>query len=286
MFKNTRAKSRYDLAALVFINVSITTKGERMALRDLAFRGLNKGFRLVGLPSLSVDLKTFEVDPTQRTRLSARASVGLEKIFFAHHGRLITKWIHYPYIYERHFAAYRNTSVKMLEIGVHKGGSLELWREYFGADATIYGIDINPECKNCATPPTEVRIGSQDDPEFLRSVVNEIGVPDIILDDGSHNGPISRISFDILFPSLSDGGLYVIEDLHTSYLPGTNEGGYRRKGTGIEFIKDMVDDMHAWYHKKATTTPARDQIGGIHVYDSVVVIEKQKIERPSYIVLE
>ncbi len=78
----------------------------------------------------------------------------------------------------------------------------------------------------------------------------------------------------------------LIEDLHMSYVPGLPEGGYRRNGTGIEYIKEMIDDMHAWYHQKSTRTPAKDQIRAIHVFDSIVVIEKQQIERPSRVIID
>jgi hypothetical protein len=257
-----------------------------MALSDLLFKALYVGSQKFGTPNFSVDWKVFKIDPAERTRLSAEASDGLPKLFFAHHGRVVHKWIHYLDIYERHFAQYKNTPVKMLEIGVFMGGSLELWRDYFGPEATLFGIDIDPECASRVSPPNQVRIGSQADAKFLRSVVDELGAPDIILDDAAHIGRLQRASFDVLFPLLKEGGLYVIEDLHTAYWRGVYEGGYRRKGSGIEFIKEMIDDMHAWYHNKSTMTPAKEQIGAIHVYDSVVVIEKRKIKPPGYIKLE
>jgi hypothetical protein len=233
-----------------------------------------------------VDWKKFKIDPSERERLAAGAADGLPKLFFAHHGRVVHKWIHYLDIYERHFAPYRNTPLKMLEIGVFMGGSLDLWREYFGPEARLFGIDLDPECAQRVSPPNQVRIGSQADARFLRSVVDELGAPDIILDDAAHVGRLQRTSFDVLFPLLREGGLYVIEDLHTSYWRGVYEGGYRRRGTGIEFIKEMIDDMHAWYHRSETRTPAKEQIGAIHVYDSVVVIEKRKIKPPGYIKLQ
>lgn len=253
-----------------------------MALRDLTFRAVEKGRRMIGLPPLLPVWSTFALDQAGRVRLSTLASGEFAKVFFAHRGHAIFKWVHYLDIYERHFEAYRNTPVKMLEIGVLKGGSLEVWRKYFGVAATIFGIDVNPECAAFATPPNQVRIGSQDDPQFLRAVADEIGAIDIVLDDGSHIGRHQRVSFDTLFPFVKDGGLYVIEDLHTSYWPNSHEGGYRRKGTAIEHIKDMIDDMHGWYHRKAMGTPAKHQIGAIHVYDSIVVIEKRKVERPCH----
>lgn len=257
-----------------------------MALRDLAFRALNIARRSVGAKIQPFDLDDFLIDPAERAALFSGATEGLKKVFCAHKGRTVEKWVHYLDVYERFFATYRNTPVKMLEIGVSGGGSLELWRDYFGEHATIFGIDLNPECAKRVNPPNQVRIGSQDNPEFLRGVANEIGEIDIILDDGSHFGRHQRISFEVLFPCLRNGGIYIIEDLHVSYTPGLPEGGYRRKGTGIEFVKQMIDDMHAWYHGKSTVTPARDQIRAIHVYDSIVVIEKQKIDRPSRVVID
>ena len=262
----------------------MTTK-EKLALRDLAFLATEKARRVFGISGRKGDIRSFMLDPSERTAMSASSSSDLAKIFFTHRGRIVHKWIHYLDIYDRHFAAYRHTPVRMLEIGVFHGGSLEMWREYFGSDASICGIDVNPECANRVTPPNQVRIGSQADPEFLRSVVDEFGAPDIILDDGSHIARHQRVSFDTLFPLLREGGLYVIEDLHTSYFPGKDGGGYRRKGTAIEYVKEMIDDMHAWYHRKRPATPTRQLIGAIHFYDSIVIIEKRRVDRPSHIMV-
>jgi hypothetical protein len=131
--------------------------------------------------------------------------------------------------------------------------------------------------------PNQVRIVSQDDPKFLRSVIDEMGTPDIILDDGSHFERHQRISFDTLFPLLRDGGLYLIEDLQTAYFFTRWEGKYRRKSSGIELVKDMIDDMHSWYHRKKMRTASRNQIGAIHIYDSIAVIEKRQVARPRHI---
>lgn len=250
-----------------------------MTIRKLASRMWRAGRRHFAPP---VRLK-WEVTPEEKEVFANQARSDLAKLFFRHHGRNVYKWMHYLEIYERHFAQFLNTPVKMLEIGVFKGGSLEMWREYFGDDATIFGIDIDPDCANRVRPPNQVRIGSQDDPGFLRSVISEMGAPDIILDDGSHIGRHQRISFDTLFPMLKYGGVYVIEDLHTSYWKKWFKGGYRRSGTAVAHIKEMIDDLHAWYHNHPTTTPAKDEIGAIHIYDSIVVIEKRQKHQPVHI---
>jgi hypothetical protein len=203
-------------------------------------------------------------------------------LFFATRGRVIHKWAHYLPIYERYFAPYRGTPVRMLEIGVSGGGSLDLWRRFFGPDAVVWGVDIDPACAGAVSPPNQVRIGSQTDPRFLLGVVEEMGAPDIVLDDGSHVASHQRISFETLFPRLSEGGLYVIEDLQTAYW-ADYDGGHRRRGTAIELVKHMIDDMHAWYHARPTVTPAKDEIGAIHVHDGIVVIEKRRGAPPRHL---
>lgn len=204
---------------------------------------------------------------------------GLEKVYQEHKGRILHKWVHYLPVYERYFGQYRDTPVRMLEIGISQGGSLEMWRTYFGEHATIYGIDINENSGECVEAPNHARIGSQADPAFLKSVVVEMGAPDIVLDDGSHVSQHQIASFRTLFPLLKDGGLYVIEDLHTAYWDGF-EGGYKREGTAIELAKQLIDDMHHWYH--AEEVRLSTDVGAIHCYDSMVVIEKRAAKQPMH----
>jgi len=200
-----------------------------------------------------------------------------EELFFAHDGRGADKWDHYLPFYDRVFAPYRAVPIRMLEIGVMNGGSLELWRKYFGPAATIFGVDINPACAGRVDPPNQVRIGSQADPDFLRGVVAEMGGVDIILDDGSHVANHQATSFRTLWPLLTVGGLYVIEDLHTAYWPEW-EGGLRRPGSAIELVKQLIDDMHARYHGQPEGLAAYSQLGSILMTDSIVAIKK--VNRP------
>ena len=242
-----------------------------MPAKDLMIGLKARLHRALGLPPLYPSFDDALVTMDQ-ARIDA-ADGGLTDVFFAQQGRQVHKWVHYLGIYERYLRSYRGTGVKMLEIGVNKGGSLDLWRDYFGPSATIFGIDIDPECANHVTAPKQVRIGSQDDPAFLKRIIEEVGAPDIILDDGSHIGRHQRASFDVLFPLLKDNGLYIIEDMHSAYWHGLYEGGFRRKGTAIEHVKEMIDDMHAWYHNHVRSRHS-DQISAIHVHDLITVIEK------------
>ena len=220
------------------------------------------------LPDLSEFLTRLEqVDPSLYPGRCA-------DIFFGNTGPVVMKWLHYLPIYDRLFARFAGRPVKFLEIGVLGGGSIHMWREYFGPLATIYGIDVNPDCAPYGRDAGQVRIGSQDDPEFLRAVVQEMGGVDVVLDDGSHIASHQRTSFDVLFPLLPNGGLYVIEDLHTSYWPDY-EGGLKRAGTMIEYLKDMIDQMHTHYYVEGTNRSDRMvPVSSIQFFDSIAAIEK------------
>lgn len=205
----------------------------------------------------------------------------LERFFFYDEHRIIYKWWHYFEIYDAFFHKYRNKPVKMLEIGVFRGGSLQMWKDYFGKDALIIGIDLNPECKLLEEERIEICIGSQDDPEFLRSVSEEYGDFDIVLDDGSHMMQHQITSFECLFPRVKDGGLYLCEDLHSSYIPGYG-GMLYGKDTFVEYSKNWIDGLQEQYvdnsYKKFIKgyTP---EIRACHFYNSMVVLEKSRKKR-------
>ncbi|MEM7500317.1 MAG: class I SAM-dependent methyltransferase [Pseudomonadota bacterium] len=204
----------------------------------------------------------------------------LGRWFAANEGRVVDKWHHYFEIYERHFERFRGTGVRMLEIGVQNGGSQAMWRRYLGPDAVLYGIDIDEACRALDGEAGHVRIGSQDDPRFLKRLMEEMGGVDIVLDDGSHVMEHIATSFETLFPHLSEGGVYMVEDLQTAYWDGFG-GGLGRKGTFIERAKGVVDDMHHWYHGQPVGAGlTKDKVFATHFYDSIVVIEKREIARP------
>lgn len=204
----------------------------------------------------------------------------LGRLFRTKTGNQVHKWHHYLEIYERYLGKFRGTNFRLLEIGVYRGGSLELWRSYFGENAVIYGVDVDPNCARFDGIAGSVRIGSQADADFLRSVVEEMGWIDVVIDDGSHDSLHIRKSFDCLFPLLSDGGIYIVEDLHCSYWPRYS-GGYSWPWSFINVSKRMIDDIHHWYHHKGERIPAtRGHLKAIHFHDSVIVFEKQKMTPP------
>ena len=114
--------------------------------------------------------------------------------------------------YERLFAPFRDAKITILEIGVFDGGSLLAWESYFPR-ATIVGLDIRPACKQHEGGRRVIEIASQADTEAM-SAIGQKYKPQIIIDDGSHQADHILVSFQALYSSLGEGGLYIVEDLH------------------------------------------------------------------------
>ncbi len=129
-------------------------------------------------------------------------------------------------VYDPILAPWVGGHIKLLEIGVHKGGSLKLWRDYFPL-GVIFGIDIKLPEHFVAGERIQVFEGSQSDKRFLSEVANKVAPEgfDIIIDDASHIGELTKTAFWHLFDShLKPGGLYVIEDWGTGYLDDFPDG--------------------------------------------------------------
>ena len=223
------------------------------------------------------------LDAAEALKAAQRTGGEIEQLFWSHQGRQAHKWPHYFPIYDRLFSKHKGgfatqngqvRPLRFLEIGVSHGGSLQMWRQYFGPEAVIFGIDVDPRCAAIDDANLCVRIGSQADPEFLHKVIDEMGGVDIVLDDGSHVAEHQRASLDILMPLVTEGGLYVVEDVQTSYWRKW-QGGYQRAGTFIEIAKSVIDDMYARYHVGGHERAfAAHEIHSTSFYDGIVVFEK------------
>jgi 23S rRNA U2552 (ribose-2'-O)-methylase RlmE/FtsJ len=194
--------------------------------------------------------------------------------FLTNDKRVIDKWKHYFPIYERHFKDFVNKPVTFIEIGCGQGGSLQMWKRYFGPHARIIGIDINPKCKTFEEDQIEVYIGEQQNHEFLQNLINEVGTPDIVLDDGSHMMSHVIATFRFLYPRVVKNGIYMVEDLHTAYWE-EYEGGLRKPSTFIELCKNLIDELNADHTRGAlpSTEFAKSTLS-MHFYDSVAVFER------------
>ena len=155
-----------------------------------------------------------------------------------------------------------------------------MWKHYFGGNAKIYGIDINPDCKQVEEENIEIFIGSQSDRDFLRRVINKIPPVDILIDDGGHTMQQQIISFEELFAHIKPDGVYLCEDLHTSYWAEYG-GGYKLPGNFIEYTKELIDELNAWHYRPPSQVDAFTRsVNSMHYYDSVLVIEKRPRKAP------
>ncbi len=149
---------------------------------------------------------------------------------------------YYTQWYNFHFKDIRDKKINILEIGVAAGCSLNMWSKYF-KNSNIYGIDItNKNIKKDVLRNFDIFIGDQSDKKFLKKVCNSVSDGfDIIIDDGSHIPDNQIVTFKYLFPRLNTGGVYVIEDLQTSY-----RSAYKQKSdtSMVDFLKKKVDDIN------------------------------------------
>jgi len=194
--------------------------------------------------------------------------------FLSNQDEVIDKWRHYFPAYERHFEQWRDRSMMFLEIGVAKGGSLRMWQRYFGPYASIVGVDIDENCLKFESPGVHVKIGSQADLEFLGTLVDEFGPPDVVLDDGSHHMDDVITTFEFLYQRMRSNSVYMIEDLHGGFL--------EEYGGGPQSARNFFNYAHAgvmqmnrhWGREPEERNPVFDDTRGISFYDSLVCFEK------------
>ena len=194
-------------------------------------------------------------------------------------GPFIGKYRHYFDIYEQHMAKFRRQErVRMLELGVRSGGSLRMWKEYFGDALELHGIDINPNSKifQDTANNVHVHIGSLADEEFMRGFARTTAPFDIILHDASHHSSDQKLAFEVLYPTLQPRGVYIVEDVHTNYWNDDRfSEGVGVATTFIEHCKQLIDSLNKYNFDSEHLTEFTRTTYSLTFYDSVVVIEKR-----------
>lgn len=195
--------------------------------------------------------------------------------------------VNYLHIYQKFLESKRLNVKTFVEIGVNNGASLKMWQEYF-PNAIIYGIDIDPRCKQYESERIKIFIGSQNDITFLKKIKKEIGDIDVLLDDGSHITRHQITSFNELYSNIKSGGLYIIEDLACSYEEHTNHHNIRQIWPGMKYNdkndplknyrKEFVDFIEEHVNKldKITYGSIKDddyKLLSIHHYPQIVIFE-------------
>jgi len=183
--------------------------------------------------------------------------------------------------YSLYLEAFRDIEFNLLEIGVYTGASVKMWKEFF-PKANIVAIDIDEKCNQYKEERIDIHIGDQTDVVFLEEVVDRYKHFEVILDDGGHSWRQQIVSFETLFPKLTSGGLYFIEDMHTSYRTPSVWADYEI--TGVEYFKKLVDEVNlngksfCGYSEigNQTLTYFENNIDFIHFYKSLIVIGKKQ----------
>jgi hypothetical protein len=199
----------------------------------------------------------------------------------------------YLAVYERYLRQRRFRRLTLLELGVYRGASLQMWRSYFPR-ATVIGLDVDPHAAERA-PDFQIYIGSQEDPELLNRIADEHPTLEVVIDDASHINRLTFASFEVLFPRLRSGGLYIIEDLApTAYgrdWPGAEErnvdGAWGTAWPGMEYgppvslLDNHKADIEAFRNRLAYDCdlgPWDDAVPGdvafLHQWPSLLVIGK------------
>ena len=179
--------------------------------------------------------------------------------------------------------------VRVLEIGVQNGGSLQIWSKYFPVESAVVGIDVDPACASFAVEPNiSIRIGDASNPMALDRMLGE-ALFDAIIDDGSHRSSDVVSTFQACFERLNPGGFYIVEDLHCSYWK-SHGGGFRLADAAIEQFKNLIDALNADHFESIEISKLDSlelerlrrlgkELAQISFFNSLVVVEKLKSER-------
>lgn len=170
----------------------------------------------------------------------------LRQLYAEHQGKVSDKWSLYLDEYDRLFSPYRQLPVRLLEIGVQNGGSLEVWSKFFTQFRALIGCDINPDCSRLTydDPRIHVVVGDANAKRSAEQILALAPSFDLVIDDGSHRSSDIIKSFLLYFPRLEDGGLFVAEDLHCSYWDEF-EGGLFDPYSSIAFFKRLADVINS-----------------------------------------
>ena len=189
-----------------------------------------------------------------------RDANAIEAYFDLHtDGPGIWKWRHYFAVYERHLAKFVGREVHVAEVGVFGGGSLGMWRRYFGERSQVYGIDQEPGCRIRADTGIGIVIGDQSSPSFWAAFRADVPRLDVLIDDGGHEPHQQIATLEGVLAHLQPGGVYICEDVHGAFQP------YHSYIDGLSRLLHNVNGPPLGMHH---------HIASVHIYPGIIVIEK------------
>jgi hypothetical protein len=183
---------------------------------------------------------------------------------------LSIKYDSYFQVYEETLRRYVGKQITFVEVGILNGGSLFMWREYFGPGARIIGIDLNPAAERWRADGFEIFIGDQADPSFWREFYRQVGAIDVLMDDGGHRNSQQILTVSEAIPNVRDGGTIIVEDIHGSYM---REFGNPSRYSFLNFARRLVDSINSRHGPfEKTATVYSKSVYSVAFYESIVVL--------------
>ena len=171
-------------------------------------------------------------------------------------------------VYDKLFKQFCGKPITFVEIGVLNGGSLYMWREFFGDKARIIGIDLNPQAKKWEEEGFEIYIGNQEDPDFWNDFKFKVKSIDVLLDDGGHTYIQQVITAESVLDIIEDGGMIVIEDTHTSY----GDGFGVKQFNFMNYTKLWIDKINSRFSEFGKIQTDR-RVWSVEIFESIVAFK-------------
>jgi hypothetical protein len=181
----------------------------------------------------------------------------------------VWKWLHYFDLYHQHLQKFVGKKLNLVEVGVYSGGSMLMWRHYFGPDCQVHGVDIQPECRAYESDHIKIHIGDQADRGFWRRFRAEVPKVDVLIDDGGHMPHQQIITLEEMLPHIQPGGVFICEDIHAM-------------GNGFTaYCNSLTNSLNATYlapvNGVRAATGFQAHVRSITTYPFAVVIEKADV---------
>jgi hypothetical protein len=172
----------------------------------------------------------------------------------------------YTRTYDRHLAPLRERVSTVLELGIHKGASLLMWKEYF-QQAVVHGLDIENPPIGLSGKKGSMGIvchrGNQTNKETTDAIADACGgTIDIVIDDASHKDEDQKRSFLNIWPRVTPGGYYIVEDVCCNYWPSFGNEWPPNESATINFFRGLVHDVNFRGHKVGPNSPHPNNIRG------------------------
>jgi hypothetical protein len=164
------------------------------------------------------------------------------------------KWESYFSVYEFYLSKYRYRCPSVVEVGICRGGSAEMWQKYFGNGATITGIDVDPNVANFVTPGCEQVLGDQGSPEFWDTFWDGRDDVDVLIDDGGHYPTQQIVTLQKCWPHIKPGGVLIVEDTHTNYWAEYG-GSLSSPRSFLAYAKQITDTVNVDHWRGADRNP-------------------------------